>query len=168
LTRIEHGGRIALKSLNVGSGSSMDRARLLLVAIGGSGVLLLAGFGPGRIEQRPLAQPAKLGFSYLSQSQIQDLWKRADNYAMAEVFLKQCGTPSYVERRMMLAARDCIEARALQRVAGYFRRKVAEFSGKHTFVCDTEPSKKLVKTTRAQIDKDVAEVRSMCRACLIC
>jgi hypothetical protein len=147
----------------------MHGARWLVALVSGLGVLLLAGFSPVRMgAERPAWQPAKLGFSFLSQAQIQDLWKRADNYAMAEVFLKQCGTPSYVERRMMLAARDCIEARALQRVAGYFRRKVAEFSGKHTFVCDTEPSKKLVKTTRAQIDRDVAEVRSMCRACLIC
>jgi hypothetical protein len=87
---------------------------------------------------------------------------------MAEAFLRQCGSPSYIERRMMLAARDCIEARALGRVAAYFRKKVAEFSSKHAFICDTDQSKALVKSTRAQIDRDVAEVRSMCRACLFC
>ena len=135
----------------------------------GLALLLLAGFGRPSIGERvPAAQPVKLGFSYLSNEQIKDLWRRADNYAMAEAFLRQCGSPSYIERRMMLAARDCIEARALGRVAAYFRKKLAEFSGKHTFICDTDQSKALVKSTRAQIDRDVAEVRSMCRACLIC
>ena len=136
----------------------------------GWGLLLLPGFGAPRIGERfASAQPAKLGFSYLSQAQMKDLWRRADNYAMAEAFLRQCGSPSYVERRMMLAAKDCIEARALSRVAAYFRRKLAELSSRGAAaVCDTDESKALVKSTRAQIDRDVAEVRSMCRACLIC
>jgi hypothetical protein len=147
----------------------VDRARLLGVATSGLGVFLLAGLGSPKIEvQRPLWQPAKLGFSYLSKAQMENLWKRAENYALAEVFLKQCGASSYIERRMMLAAKDCIEPRALQRVAAYFRRKVAELGSRHRFVCDTEESMLIVKTTRAKIDRDVAEVRSMCRACLIC
>jgi hypothetical protein len=143
--------------------------RMTAVLFCGLGLLLLSGFGAPRIGERlPSTQPVKLGFSYLSKAQMQDLWRRADNYALAEVFLRQCGSPSHVERRMMLAARDCIEARALARVAAYFRKKVAELSSRHTFVCDTDQSKALVKSTRAQIDRDVAEVRSMCRACLIC
>jgi len=149
--------------------SRMKQRMMVVVLLCGLSVLLLSGFGAPRISERsPLAQPAKLGFSYLSQAQMKDLWRRADNYAMAEAFLRQCGSPSHIERRMMLAARDCIEARALNRVAAYFRKKVAELTSKHTFVCDTDQSKALVKSTRAQIDRDVAEVRSMCRACLIC
>jgi hypothetical protein len=148
--------------------SSMN-PRMTMALFGALGLLLLTGFGAPRTGERfPSAQPVKLGFSYLSRAQVQDLWRRADNYALAEVFLRQCGSPSHVERRMMLAARDCIEARALNRVAAYFRKKMAELSGRHTFVCDTDQSKALVKSTRAQIDRDVAEVRSMCRACLFC
>jgi hypothetical protein len=149
--------------------SRMKSRMMVVVLLCGLGLLLLPGFVAPRIGERsPLAQPMKLGFSYLSQAQMKDLWRRADNYAMAEAFLRQCGSPSHIERRMMLAARDCIEARALNRVAAYFRKKVAELTSKHTFVCDTDQSKSLVKSTRAQIDRDVAEVRSMCRACLIC
>src|SRR5262245_58116491 len=146
------------------------KPRMMVVVLHcGLGLLLLPGFGAPRISERShLAQPVKLGFSYLSQAQMKDLWRRADNYAMAEAFLRQCGSSSHIERRMMLAARDCIEARALNRVAAYFRRKVAELTTKHTFVCDSDQSKAVVKSTRAQIDRDVAEVRSMCRACLIC
>ena len=66
------------------------------------------------------------------------------------------------------AARDCVEAGALNRVATHFRRKVAELTGRQAFVCDTEQAKALVKTTRAKVDAAVAEVRSMCRACLFC
>ena len=144
-------------------------SRKLIVLVSGLGLLVLAGFGPPKIDApRSSAQPAKLGFAYLTQAQMKDLWRRADVYAMAEAFLKHCGSPSYVERRMRLAARDCIEARALDRVAAYFRRKLAQFSGKHAFVCDTDHSKALVTDTRRRIDNDVAEVRSMCRSCLFC
>lgn len=122
---------------------------------------------PVATREATLVQPAKLGFSYLSDAQMKDLWRRADAYAEAEAFLKQCGSPSHVERRMMLAARDCIEMSALNKVAGYFRRKVTEFS-KRQFICDSDQAKKLLKRAREQIDRDVAEVRSMCRACLIC
>lgn len=143
-------------------------ARLPPLLLAALSLLLLTGFGVPRTGGTALpVEPAKLGFSYLTQEQYKDLWRRADNYAMAEAFLKQCGKPSYVERRMWVAAQDCIEARALARVAAYFRKKLAEFSQKK-FVCDTEQSKAIVRRTRAQIDSDVAEVRSMCRSCLIC
>ena len=142
-----------------------------VAAILSCGVLLvfLTGFGVPRVSApSPAVQQTKLGFSYLSREQVQDLWRRADNYALAEAFLKQCGSPSYIERRMMVAAWDCIEARALYRVAAHFRKKLAELSTKHVFLCETPQSKALVKSTRAKIDHDVEEVRSMCRACLIC
>lgn len=143
--------------------------RMAVVVWCGLLLLLLPGFSaPPAVVQPPLAQQVKLGFSYLSREQVQDLWRRADNYALAEAFLKQCGAPSFIERRMILAARDCIEARALGRVAAYFRKKLAELSTKHVFLCDSPQSKALIKSTRAKIDHDVEEVRSMCRACLIC
>jgi hypothetical protein len=147
----------------------MAWGRLLVAAASGVSVLILTGFGSPRIDARqPLWHPVKLGFSYLSEAQVKDLWRRAENYALAEVFLKQCSSPSHIERRMMLAARDCVEAHALNRVAAYFRKKIAELSSRYTFVCDTDQSKSLVKATRAQIDRDIEEVRSMCRACLFC
>jgi hypothetical protein len=149
--------------------SPTARSRLLLPALVGSASLLLMGLGmPRTVEPVSAVEPAKLGFSYLTREQYKDLWRRADNYAMAEAFLTQCGAPSHVERRMRHAARDCIEARALDRVAAYFRRKMAEFTAKHKFVCDTEQSKALIRSTRAKIDSDVAEVRSMCRSCMFC
>ena len=143
--------------------------RMLIVALCTLSVVVLTGFGAPKapVPASPV-EPAKLGFSYLTDAQMKDLWRRADTYALAEAFLKQCGSPSYVERRMRLAARDCIDARALDRVAAYFRKKLAELSTKHQFVCDTDHSKALVKDTRRRIDNDVAEVRTMCRACLIC
>ena len=147
-------------------GPSVKRCAGGLLAIG---LLLLAGFGPQQKHSAPpKSEPAKLGFSYLSQAQVQDLWRRADNYALAEAFLKQCGAPSFVERRMILATRNCVEARALNRVATYFRKKVAELGGKQVFVCDTDQAKAIMKNLRAKIDRDIEEVRSMCRACLFC
>jgi hypothetical protein len=149
-------------------GSSMIR-RVIVVLSCGLALVLLTGFGaPKAGDHFSSTQQIKLGFSYLSQAQVQDLWRRADNYALAEAFLRQCGSPSFIERRMMLAARDCIEARALNRVAAYFRKKVAELGSAQVFVCATDQSKALIKSTRAKIDRDVEEVRSMCRACLFC
>ena len=145
--------------------SAQFTARLLAIV----GLLLLAGFSPPSAPSTPrISAPAKLGFSYLSAAQQKDLWRRADNYALAEAFLKQCGAPAHIERRMRLAVRDCIEARALDRVAAYFRKKVAEYTSKHTFACETEQMKALIKSTRAKVDQAVEEVRSMCRSCLFC
>jgi hypothetical protein len=169
LTKSDCGDRIAPITSNYFlPGSSMIR-RVIMVASCGLALVLLTGFGAPSIGERfSSTQRIKLGFSYLSQAQVQDLWRRADNYALAEAFLKQCGSPSHVERRMILAARDCIEVRALNRVAAYFRKKVAELSSAHIFLCATDQSKALIKSTRARIDHDVEEVRSMCRACLFC
>ena len=128
----------------------------------------MAGFAPpAGLPPTSLATPVKLGFSYLTAAQLKDLWRRTDEYALAEAFLKQCGAPPFIERRMRLAARDCIEARALDKVAAHFRRKVVEAS-KRTFICDTPEAKAIMKTVRSRIDRDVEEVRSMCRSCLFC
>jgi hypothetical protein len=148
----------------------MNHARIIAGAFAALGMMFLAGFGPlhGGYPREPIAERAKLDFSYLSAVQVQDLWKRADNYALAEAFLRQCGSPSHVERRMYLAVRDCIEARALNRVASYFRKKMAETTTKQTFVCGTDQAKSIMRDIRARIDHDVEEVRSMCRSCLFC
>jgi hypothetical protein len=147
----------------------MDHRRLAVRLLTGMGLVLFAGFAaPPKQPTAPFADPAKVGFSYLSDAQLKELWRLTENYAMAEVFLRQCGSPPHIESRMRLAARDCVEAGALNRVAAHFRRKVAELTGRQAFVCDTEQAKALVKTTRAKVDAAVAEVRSMCRACLFC
>jgi len=148
--------------------SAMAHARMMPAASIAVVSFLLMALTPPFVEPNGYLLPAKLGFSYLSKAQVEQLWRLADNYAMAEAFLKQCGAPSWVERRMMLAARDCVEQRALNRVAAYFRAKLARYSGEQKFVCDTEPAKALVKTIRVKIDAAVEEVRSMCRACLFC
>jgi hypothetical protein len=148
----------------------MNHTRCAGGLFAGLGLFLLMGFTL-LTEKQPaqrIAEPTKLGFSYLSAAQLKELWRLTGEYALAEVFLKQCGSPSRIERRMHLAVRDCVEARALSRVAGYFRKKMVELGAKHTFVCDTEQSKALIKSTRAKIDAAVEEVRSMCRACLFC
>src|SRR5215470_12903456 len=147
----------------------MDHLGVALRLLAGAGMLLLAGFAaPHQLPTAPITEPAKVGFSYLSTTQLKELWRLTENYAMAEVFLRQCGSPPHIESRMRVAARDCVEASALNRVAAYFRRKVAELTGRQAFVCDTEQAKALVKTTRAKVDAAVAEVHSMCRACLFC
>jgi hypothetical protein len=110
----------------------------------------------------------KLGFDYLTPVQYKELWKRADNYAMAEAFLRRCGKPSFLEARMRAAASPCIRPEALHRVAAYFRRKVSHFMQQQSYVCESPEARKLVVYLRARIDHDVAEVRSMCNACIFC
>src|SRR5262249_5201091 len=53
----------------------------------GLGALLLLGFTP-LIDKRPaqhIAEPIKLGFSYLSAAQLKELWRLTGEYARAEV-----------------------------------------------------------------------------------
>jgi hypothetical protein len=111
---------------------------------------------------------AKLAFSYMTPEQVADLWKRADRYAEAEAFLKKCGQPSNIERRMWQAVGPCIEEEALRKVATYFRAKVLQFGQQKQFVCTSAEAKKVLGSVRAKIDSDVEEVRGMCAACLIC
>jgi hypothetical protein len=145
------------------------RRLLMIAALFAPLGALLTGFSPvPRPAPAPAVTPVKLGFDYMTPEQVVDLWRRADHYALAEAFLKHCGHPPNIERRMHQAARDCIEPRALHKVAVYFRSKVMEMGRKHNFVCDTPEAKKVIKNARAKIDRDVEEVRAMCRACFIC
>lgn len=145
----------------------MARLNTLLSVLVLPALVLGAAVGPVERPGLPV-EPVKLGFNYLTVSQTQDLWRRADAYALAEAFLKRCGAPSFVERRMRLAADACIEKQALDKVAAYFRGKVAEFGRSRNFICDTPEARKLVRSVRERIDKDVDEVRTMCRNCFIC
>jgi hypothetical protein len=111
---------------------------------------------------------AKLAFNYMTPEQVADLWKRADRYAEAEAFLKKCGQPSNIERRMWQAAGPCIEEEALRKVATYFRSKVLQFGQQKQFVCTSPEARKIISSVRAKIDSDVEEVRGMCAACIIC
>lgn len=111
---------------------------------------------------------SKLPYSYLTPEQEKDLWRRADRYAEAEAFLKKCGQPSNIERRMWQAAGPCIEEEALRKVATYFRARVLQFGQQKQFICHTPEAKRVIQAVRAKIDSDVEEVRAMCAACLIC
>ena len=147
------------------------RLKALLVAVAVVPlVAMLAGFaGPvGHPALGPAVVPVKLPFSQMSPEQVADLWRRADRYAEAEAFLKKCGQPSHIERRMLQAAGPCIEEAALRRVASYFRTRMLQFGQSKQFVCDSPQAKQVLKSVRAKIDSDVAEVRAMCAACFIC
>jgi hypothetical protein len=116
----------------------------------------------------PVVHQAKLAFSYLTPEQVADLWRRADRYAEAEAFLKKCGQPSNIERRMWQAVSPCIEEAALKKVATYFRSKVLQFGQQKQFVCTSPEAKRILGSVRSKIDSDVEEVRGMCSACIIC
>jgi hypothetical protein len=127
------------------------------------------GFTPPQpITASAAWEPAKLGFASLSASQSRALWKRADDHALAEALLRQCGSPSNVEQRMRSAAKACVETHALEGAAAYFRKKVAALGANRRFLCSTYRSKALMKIMRSNIDRDVEEVRAKCRACLFC
>ena len=143
------------------------------VLLGGPAVAILMGFAgsapvaPPAVSQPPAIE-AKLAFSYMTEEQVKDLWRRADRYAEAEAFLKKCGLPSNIERRMWQAVGPCIEDAALRRVATYFRSKVLQFGQQKQFICHTPEAKRVLSSVRARIDSDVEEVRGMCAACIIC
>jgi hypothetical protein len=147
----------------------MHPVRFTVGLLGGLGIMfLLLGFSSRQSLPAPMWEPVKLDFSYLSQSQVRALWRRADEHALAEVILKRCGSPPHVEQRMISAATDCIEARALAWAAAYFRKRVAELSTNRSFPCRTDRSKALMRMMRSKIDRDVEEVRAKCKACMFC
>ena len=146
-----------------------------IVAGAATAAVALMGFAPMRREPGSVSSPTvphltqtKLAFNYMTPEQVADLWRRADRYAEAEAFLKKCGQPSNIERRMWQAVGPCIEDVALRKVATYFRAKVLHFGQQRQFVCHTPEAKKVLNSVRAKIDADVEEVRGMCAACIIC
>lgn len=140
------------------------------IAAGVCLAIVLTGFAvpPSAPAREALAEPAKLPFSYLTPEQVADLWRRADRYAEAEAFLRKCGKPSNIERRMIQAAGACIDEAALKKVAAYFRSKLLQFGQQKNFVCDTPQAKQVLQSVRTKINSDVEEVKAMCAACLIC
>lgn len=134
-------------------------------------VAALMGFAAFKTHPAPARgnlHQVKLAFSYMTPEQVADLWRRADRYAEAEAFLKKCGQPSLIERRMWQAAGPCIEEEALRKVATYFRARVLQFGQQKQFICHTPEARKVISAVRAKIDSDVEEVRGMCAACIIC
>jgi hypothetical protein len=142
-------------------------AKCLVLAVT---VTAVTGFArpPAATRAAPATIDVKLGLETLTEKQRADLWRRADQYAMAEAFFKQCGKPAGIESRMTWAAQACIKPEALATVTVYFRRKVKEFSTRFRFDCESQKARAMMKTAREKIDKDVAEVRAMCDSCLIC
>ena len=146
-----------------------------IVAVAATAAVALMGFTAIGREPASVFAPTvphlrqtKLAFSYMTPEQVADLWRRADRYAEAEAFLKKCGQPSNIERRLWQAAGPCVEDAALRKVATYFRAKVLQFGQQRQFVCHTPEAKKVLGSVRAKIDADVEEVRGMCAACIIC
>lgn len=141
---------------------------LVLVAALPVAAALMGFAAPRTTALQSQVHKAKLAFDYLTPEQVTDLWKRADRYAEAEAFLKKCGQPANIERRMWQAAGACIEDAALRKVATYFRARVLQFGQQKQFVCHTPEARRIIGSVRAKIDSDVEEVRGMCAACIIC
>jgi hypothetical protein len=159
--------------MSLGSGDMRERSWLTALALAVAAPVAAVLMGFAAPISKPIAavsdvHKAKLAFSYMTPEQVADLWRRADRYAEAEAFLKKCGQPANIERRMWQAAGPCIEDAALRKVATYFRTKVLQFGQQKQFVCNTPEAKKIIGSVRAKIDSDVEEVRGMCAACIIC
>ena len=138
----------------------MRHARWAARATAAGALLFLAGLGPpGAHPPPPMLQQAKLGFSYLSAEQYKDLWRRADDYALAESFSSSAGQPPDIERRMRWLCGIASRPRARQG-SRLFRRKVAEHSTRADLCCETEQSKALIKTIAA---KSIVRLRKCAR-----
>src|SRR5262249_60214281 len=97
----------------------MDHLRVAVRLLAGTGLLLLAGFAaPHRLPPGSIAEPAKVGFSYLSASQLKELWRVTQNYAMAEVLCPACGPPPPTRKPTPRARRDGSSRRPREPGAG--------------------------------------------------
>ena len=148
--------------------SGLKALGLVVVPVVAAALMGFATLRPAPPAPSADQHKAKLAFSHMSAEQEKDLWRRADKYAEAEAFLKKCGQPANIERRMWQAAGPCIEDAALRKVATYFRAKVLQFGQQKQFICTTPEAKRVIGSVRAKIDSDVEEVRGMCAACIIC
>lgn len=121
---------------------------------------------------------AKVGLNYLSSDQQKQLWRNIAAYAKYEAFLNYCETTSRVERRIWAAAGPCVTRDSLNKVSGYYRRKLREHAKKFptkamikensAFRCDRKKHATLIKKIKGLFNTAVADIDRMCRRCFFC
>jgi len=127
-------------------------------------------------------EPVKLDLSYLrllSKEQLQEYNLLLTILSHFEARLENCGIFPEFERRVRIAARNCVTPEALDHIAKIYRSK-KEFMangikedaksavGNSRIDCAKDSEKKWLREVKKHIDNQVEEVAQACRACPIC
>jgi hypothetical protein len=140
---------------------SWTRANCVAVLL----VMFFAG-ETGNAEEWP-ALPVKFGLEALTPEELATLWDRADYYALAEAMLTNCGKASNMEKRMVDAVKNCVEASALQKVVDHYRERLSHYKVEQKHLLCGKGERQLQELS-ALIDKDISEAARECSTCVIC
>lgn len=99
----------------------------------------------------------------LSAEQKALLLQRIDRYALVESFLTACGRPPELERRVRAIVQGCVERRAVEIVAGHFRRSLAARAGAR-WNCESADTRRRITLSEEALKQALAELKRACRA----
>ncbi|MBL8571424.1 MAG: hypothetical protein JNK84_20300 [Phreatobacter sp.] len=98
----------------------------------------------------------------LNDSQRADLMRRLDSYAVVEVFLRACGRPPALERRIRHIVSGCIRPDSIETLAGHYRRAVASRENLR-WDCVSTGGRQMIEKSETAIRLTVADLTRLCR-----
>lgn len=138
-------------------------------------LLLVAGHAGAQSNDGAIIS-VKMGLDSLSAGDQTKLWSRLDDYAKADSILEFCGRKLNLYKRTWNALSPCVETPALRKVGASFLAKKSKYleilggnypdAEKKKVFCDGFQTQ--MKSYATIIDKDIAEARGMCDACMWC
>jgi hypothetical protein len=113
--------------------------------------------------------PAAQGVSHgnyhlglLNDSQRAELMRRLDSYAVVEVFLRACGRPPALERRVRHIISGCIRQDSIETLAGHYRRAIASRESLR-WDCVSTGGRQMIEKSENAIRLTVADLTRLCR-----
>ncbi len=131
-------------------------------------LLLLAGIVAMGLASTGAAW-GKVGLDYMSAEERKKFFKTVDQYAHAEAIMTVCSKRTGLERRVFLAAKPCVTAKALARVRRYYRSRLHHHKGRiNPHACRLPKVRQLFPKIRTAVSKLVEQIKTTCAMCLFC
>ena len=113
----------------------------------------------------------RLGLDQLSRTQRIKLWEMVERAGHFEAVANYCGVQTSLEERIAGALQLCVADSAVAAARAHFRHGLNTWKGmlsgvrKKEFCSDAE-IKDVIQYHRSKSDRQISQVRTMCRACL--
>ncbi len=97
----------------------------------------------------------------LTPGQKELLFQRVDSYAHVESFLKFCGHPPALERRVRRTVQGCVAPASLEVIAAHFRRSLAARAATR-WNCDTDEARRMITRSEQALETAFIDLKRAC------
>lgn len=97
----------------------------------------------------------------LTPGQKELLFQRVDSYAHVESFLKFCGRPPALERRVRRTVQGCVAPATLEVIAAHFHRSLAARAATR-WNCETDEARRMVVRSEQALEAAFADLKRAC------